>query len=97
MPVDLSCAVVGLTGFRILMVWVYDRTRSLLIGILMHFGLTASTLILQPLVTGAPLVTVSLVLAAAPWVIVAAVAMVGHRRSRRGGAARERNLKPAGL
>ena len=84
MPADLLCAVVGLTGFRILMVWAYDRTGSLLIGILMHLGLTASTLILQPLVTGAPLVTVGLVLAAAPWVIVAAVAMVRHRRSPRG-------------
>jgi CAAX protease family protein len=83
MPADLSCALVGLTGFRILMVWVYDRTGSLLIGILMHLGLTASTLILQPMVTGAPLVTVSAVLAVAPWVIVAVVATVRRRRPRR--------------
>jgi hypothetical protein len=83
MPVDLANAVVGLTGFRILMVWVYDRTGSLLLAILMHTGLTASTLILQPPVTGAPLVTVGLVLAAAPWVIVAAVAVTKHWRSRR--------------
>ena len=85
MPVDLLCALVGLTGFRVLMVWVYDGTGSLLIGILMHVSLTASTLILQPLVTGAPLVTLSLVLAAAPWAIVAAVALARQRRSRRGG------------
>jgi len=32
MPADLSCAVVGLTGFRILMVWVYERTGSLLVA-----------------------------------------------------------------
>jgi hypothetical protein len=47
----------------------------------MHMGLTASTLILQPLVTGAPLVTLILVLAAAPWVIVAAVALIGRWRA----------------
>ena len=80
-PVDLGGAVVGLTGFRILMVWVYDRTQSLFIAILMHMGLTASTLILQPLVTGAPLVRVVLVLSATPWVIVAVVAVVRHWRS----------------
>lgn len=81
MPADLMSAVVGLTGFRILMVWVYDRTASLLVAMLMHMGATASTLILQPLVTGAPLVRVGLVLAAAPWIIVAAVAAARSRRA----------------
>lgn len=83
MPADLLSAVVGLTGYRILMVWVYDRTESLLLGILMHMGLTASTLILQPVITGAQLMTAGLVLTAAPWVIVAAVSLIKHR-SRRG-------------
>ncbi len=89
MAVDLSFAVIGLTGFRILMVWVYDQTGSLLIAILMHMGLTASTLILQPLVAGALLVTAGLVLTAAPWIIVAVVALMRHRRTPRnlGGAA----------
>jgi CAAX protease family protein len=84
MPADLLGAVVGLTGFRILMVWVYDRTGSLLLAILMHFSLTASTTILQPAVTGASLMAIGLVLTAAPWVIVAAVALVKYRRSWRG-------------
>lgn len=79
MAVDLLGALVGLTGFRILMVWVYDATRSLLIGILMHLSLTASTLILQPLVTGAPLVTLGLALTAAPWAIVGAVALARQK------------------
>lgn len=83
MPADLLFAAVGLTGFRILMVWLYDRTGSLLLAILMHMGLTASTLILQPLVTGEPLLEIGLVLTAVPWVLVAAVAVVRHR-SRRG-------------
>jgi uncharacterized protein len=74
MPLDLSSAIVGLTGYRILMVWVYDRTESLLLGILMHTGLTASTLLLQPTVTGARLVPVIVVLTVVPWIIVAAIA-----------------------
>lgn len=43
----------------------------------MHTSLTASTLILQPLITGAPLMTIGLVLSAAPWVLIAAVAVFG--------------------
>ena len=37
-----------LPAYRVLMVWVYDRTGSLLVAMLMHASLTASTLILQP-------------------------------------------------
>ena len=37
-----------LPAYRVLMVWVYDRTESLLVAMLMHASLTASTLILQP-------------------------------------------------
>ncbi|KAB2902215.1 MAG: CPBP family intramembrane metalloprotease [Kofleriaceae bacterium] len=84
LPQDLACAIVGLTGFRILMVWVHDRTRSLLLAVLMHVGLTAATLVLTPLVTGGPLMTTSYVLAAVPWLFVAAVWMARHE----GGAAR---------
>ena len=93
LPADLASAIVGLTGYRILMVWVYDRTQSLLIAILMHMGLTASTLILQPVITGAPLVTVGLALTAAPWLIVAVVAFVEHSRSRGGRIGRNTTLE----
>jgi membrane protease YdiL (CAAX protease family) len=96
MPADLLCAVVGLTGYRILMVWVYDRTASLLVAIFMHMSLTASTLILQPIITGAPLMTASLVLTAAPWVIVAAVALMKRHRSHRDPPMQARRLKAAG-
>ena len=66
-----------LPAYRVLMVWVYDRTGgSLLVAMLMHASLTASTLILQPLATGVPLLTYDLVLAGALWVFVAAVAVV---------------------
>jgi membrane protease YdiL (CAAX protease family) len=75
LAVDLLTAVFGLTAHRMLMVWVYDRTRSLLVTMLMHASLTACTLfILAPAATGAPLVTYNLVAAAAAWVVVAAVA-----------------------
>jgi uncharacterized protein len=70
-----------LPAFRVLMVWVYDRTGSLLVAILMHVSLTASTLILMPLATsGVTAVTYDLVLAAALWVVVGAVALAngGH-------------------
>jgi membrane protease YdiL (CAAX protease family) len=74
LAVDLLTAVFGLTAHRMLMVWVYDRTGSLLVTMLMHASLTACTLfILAPAATGAPLVTYNLVAAAAAWVVVAAV------------------------
>ena len=69
-----------LPAFRVLMVWVYDRTGSLLVAMLMHVSLTASTLIFQPVTTGAPLVIYDLVLGAAFWVIVAAVVVANGRQ-----------------
>ena len=68
-----------LPAYRVLMVWVYDRTGSLLVAMLMHASLTASTLfILAPQATGMALVTYYLVLAAVLWVVVAAVAVVNR-------------------
>ena len=72
----------SLPAYRVLMVWVYDRTgESLLIAMLMHASFSASMLILQPLALAlVPALTWNLVLAAALWVVVAAVAVVngGH-------------------
>jgi len=82
LPLDLATAVVGLTGFRVLMVWVYERTQSLLIAILLHTGLTASTLILQPIVTGTPILVIGVALALAPWLIVGVIALVTTQRLR---------------
>jgi hypothetical protein len=60
--------------YRVLMVWVYDRTGSLLVAMLMHAIHTAiTTFILVPLATGASRVIYYLIFAAALWVIVAAV------------------------
>jgi len=44
----MASLVAHLPAFRVLMTWVYDRTQSLLIAILMHMSFTASTLIFQP-------------------------------------------------
>lgn len=74
-----------LPAYRVLMVWVYDRTGgSLPVAMLMHASLTASLpLILMPRATGVALSASYLVLAAALWVVVAAVAVAnGGRLSR---------------
>jgi membrane protease YdiL (CAAX protease family) len=69
-----------LPAYRVLMVWVYDRTGSLLVAILMHAPLSASQLILIPLaISGVQVVTYDLVFAAALWVFVAAVAVAQRR------------------
>lgn len=63
-----------LPPYRILMVWVYDRTESLFVAILMHASLTASVLfILAPSIEGVPLFIYYLVLAAVLWAVVAVV------------------------
>jgi len=69
--------VVGeLPAYRVLMVWVYDRTGSLPIAMLMHASLSACTFILSPsIVTGLPLVAYGFTLAAAWWIVVAVVAV----------------------
>ena len=64
-----------LTAFRVLMVWVYDRTESLLVAMLMHVSLTASLLILNPIgISGANLLVFSFAFAAAVWVVVGVIA-----------------------
>ena len=70
-----------LPAYRILMVWVYDRTESLLVAMLMHASLTAGMLILQPLaMAGMTLLVWLLAFAAAWWVVVAVVAAANGRQ-----------------
>ncbi len=78
-----------LPAFRVLMVWVYDRTGSLLVAMLMHASLSASMLILAPeTVAGVPFLIYCVVSSAAAWVIVVAVAAAN-----RGKLEARRNLK----
>jgi uncharacterized protein len=72
------------------MVWVYDRTGSLLVAMLMHASLTACTLILSTSATGLAFLTYGLVVAVAQWGLVAAVA-AGQRRAARIATAPEAN------
>ena len=75
----LFFTVAGLTAYRVLMVWVYERTGgSLLVAMLMHASLTASMIILPPVLTGVAYLTYNLVFTAALWVVVGAVAMANH-------------------
>jgi uncharacterized protein len=76
-PTWLLGILVGqLTAFRVLMVWVYDRTNgSLFVAMLMHVSLAASTVILMPPVPGVVSVILSFVPTAAMWVVVGAVAV----------------------
>jgi len=68
-----------LVAFRVLMVWVYDRTGSLLVAMLMHVSLTASARILGNMaMAGAPLLAFDVIWAAATWVVVGAVALANR-------------------
>jgi len=68
----LSLVVGQLPAYRVLMVWVYDRTGSLLVAMLMHASLSACTFILGPsTLTGLGLVAYGFALAGAWWIIVA--------------------------
>lgn len=60
-----------LPAYRILMVWIYDRTESLFLSLLMHASLTASApWILLPAATGTSLVVYYLILSVAMWAVV---------------------------
>jgi membrane protease YdiL (CAAX protease family) len=75
-----------MVGYRVLMVWVYDRTGSLLLAVLMHMSLTASARILGPAVfsgvAGMPLLLFDIMWAVATWTLVAVV-IAGRRQSAR--------------
>ena len=75
----------SLPAYRVLMVWVYERTgESMLVAMLMHASFSASMLILQPLrLALVPGLSWALVLAASLWVFVGAIALAhGGRLSR---------------
>ena len=80
-PLWLLTILVGsLVAYRVLMVWVYERTGSLLVAMLMHVSLTTFTFILTPPLGGAPYWIIGFANAAVLWIFVAAVAVAnsGH-------------------
>lgn len=73
-PVYLLVALFSfLVPYRILMTWVYQHTRSTLIGVLMHASLTSSMLIMGAPVSGYDLLTYDLAFGAVLWIVVAFV------------------------
>jgi membrane protease YdiL (CAAX protease family) len=80
LPLGLFMAVLlfsFLPPFRVLMVWLYDRTESLLLAMLMHASLNFFWLASAPPgLTAVPLVTWYVTWAAMLWGLVAAVAVV---------------------
>jgi membrane protease YdiL (CAAX protease family) len=72
----------SLPAYRVLMVWVYERAgESMFVAMLMHAVFSASMLILQPVgIALVPGLIWNFLLAAALWVVVAAVAVAQGRR-----------------
>jgi membrane protease YdiL (CAAX protease family) len=84
-PLSFLSAVAGLTAYRVLMVWVYDRTASLLLVTLMHASLTASSVfIFRPLAIGVPFLGYGWLFSAYLWILVAIVVFGGDVERRRG-------------
>jgi CAAX protease family protein len=71
-----------LVPYRVLMVWVYDRTGSLLVAILMHASLIASSIsgfgLVPPSISGVPFLIMFFAFTGLLWLIVAAVTVI-HR------------------
>jgi membrane protease YdiL (CAAX protease family) len=74
---------VALPAYRVLLVWVHDRTGSLLLIMLMHAVLSASTIILQPLSAEGHF-TWNFLLGLALWIVVAAIGAVKPAELERG-------------
>jgi hypothetical protein len=72
-----------LPAYRILMVWVYERTQSLLIIIIMHASLVASLVTLDPTINGVDLLIYILIRAVVLWTIVSVVAVLRSRTKKK--------------
>ncbi len=87
-PPALNAAAIifYMLAYRVLMVWVYDRTQSVLMAILMHLMIIVWPFILpgSPAMVGVPDLIFNLVLGATLWVVVAAVMMANRRKLSRG-------------
>jgi membrane protease YdiL (CAAX protease family) len=65
-----------LPPFRVLMVWILDRTGSLLLVILMHASLVFTTTVLVPMtLTGKSLLTWLIIWSLALWLMAGAITM----------------------
>jgi membrane protease YdiL (CAAX protease family) len=77
LPLYFLTAIAALTAYRVLMVWVYDRTASLFVAVLMHGSYIIFTLfVLAPPTTGLPFLIYSGAFVAVLWLAVTVVARV---------------------
>ena len=76
LALSILAAIASLTAYRVLMVWVYDHTGSLLVTTLMHGMLSASTIFwFTPIATGPAFLADVWLMAAVMWLGVGAVAL----------------------
>ena len=66
----LTSYLLALPAYRILLVFIYDRTKSLPVIMIMHAFLSASTLIFQPSSAGKIALIWNLVLGIILWIVV---------------------------
>lgn len=76
----LSFLIGQLPPFRVVMVWAYERTGSLLLMMVMHFSLTACSITFAPTaMTGWQVFIYSLAVAVVFWVIALAVVLADRK------------------
>jgi membrane protease YdiL (CAAX protease family) len=89
----LSFLVGQLIPIRVLIVWLHDRTGSLSLAMLMHWGYTAAAITFEPVaIAGVPLLINDVAAALTMWAVVGVVALIGRGQL---AAAREAQPRPA--
>jgi membrane protease YdiL (CAAX protease family) len=83
LPHFLLFWILPLTAYRVLMVWVYEHTESVLIAQLMHAGYTGSLVMLSPAMTLPESLLWKTLFAAALWLLVGVVALAYGRQLER--------------
>jgi CAAX protease family protein len=74
-------AMAVLPAYRILMVWVYDHTQSLIVAMLMHAVLVACLfVVVRAGISDAAYLTCCLTIAVGMWLVIAAVGVLTHGR-----------------
>jgi membrane protease YdiL (CAAX protease family) len=81
-PVTFGLFVLPVAAWRVLMVWIYDNTRSGVVAQLMHFGYTGSLALFVPQLSRTDDALVYALLAGALWVGVAVIAISQRRAPR---------------
>jgi membrane protease YdiL (CAAX protease family) len=89
----MSFLVGQLLPIRVLIVWLHDRTGSLPLAMLMHWGYTASAIIFEPVaIAGVPLLINDVASALTMWAVVGMIALANRGQLAAG---RQPQLRPA--